>query len=167
MRLNLRRAVVATGLVAGLTMVIGPTESYAQGYTYAPGGGYYYAGPGYRGYTYPAYAYTYWTPGRSALPSGYYAYPTGGPYYYQYYAPASAIPAWSAPASRPAPAAATSREAELEARISRLETIIDGLSGGATPAAPSYYPAGGSNIERDSRYPNWSFDYNQQVAHNM
>lgn len=90
---DLRNRAVVTGLVVGLTMVVGATETYAQGYATTPGGGCYYVSPANRGYTYPAYAYTYWGQGRSTVPSGYYAYPADGPYDYQPFAPAAVAPA--------------------------------------------------------------------------
>jgi len=177
---NLRKTIAATGLLAVLTMIAGTSRVYAQGYVYSPGGGYYYAGAANSGYTYPSYSYSYWSQGRSTVPSGYYTAPSGGGYYYQPFAPAVGSPT-PAPAPRgPAPVASapapapytTAREAALEARVRRLESAIDNLNRGAVRTTVpsgnnSYFPEGNTRIERDSRYPNWSFDHSQWLAHNL
>jgi hypothetical protein len=173
---RLATAVLAVGVLVGASA----DQALAQGYTATNGG--YYANPG-GGYYYPSYAYGYQTPTGATLPSGYYAYPDGnGGYYYQYYAPrtqAARPTTVRPPAVVAQPGAPSARELALEARIQRLETRVNNLifatsaraavNVQAAPVAPdyTYYEPGNPNVQRDSRYPNYSFDYSSWIAHNL
>ncbi|MEO6808632.1 MAG: hypothetical protein ABI353_05920 [Isosphaeraceae bacterium] len=183
-RNNLARIVTAV-LAAGILVGANADQALGQAYTSTNGGGY-YANPG-GGYYYPSYAYGYQTSTGATLPSGYYAYPNGsGGYYYQYYAPQTqaARPTTARPAARPPVAAAqlstaSTRVLALEARVRSLEARVNNLISAASTRAATTYQAvstapsytytepGNPNVERDSRYPNYSFDYSSWLAHNL
>lgn len=184
---NLARIATAF-LMAGILVGVSSDHALGQVNTNtSANGGVYYVNPG-GGYYYPSYAYAYRTPTGATLPSGYYAYPDGnGGYYYQYFAPQTraARPTTARPAARPPvvatqPSAPSARELALEARVRNLEARFNDLISAdsaraaaatyqAAPAVPSYtyYEPGNPNVERDSRYPNYSFDYSSWLAHNM
>jgi len=177
---NLARIATAV-LAAGILMGLNADQALGQGYTSTNGGGYYANHGG--GYYYPSYAYGYQTPTGATLPSGYYAYPNGnGGYYYQYYAPQTraARPTTTHPPAVVAqPSTVSAREAALEARVRTLEARVNNLISATSaraattyqtaPSAPiyTYHEPGNPNIERDTRYPNYSFDYSSWIAHNL
>lgn len=137
-----------------------------QGYYSQPGQGYYYNPSG--GYYYPTYSYGYQTRAGTAASSGYYSY-DGNYYYYSYPSQGAA-----AEPPRPAPAAdSTARLAAMEARIRTLEERLQRAE--SNPPVQVYVPATPAaevaanrdySVERDPRYPNWRFDYNDWMAHN-
>lgn len=142
--------VLITALVAVASLLdLGAPAARAQGYYYNSAQGYSYSAP--PGYSYPRYNYT-------TQPSGYYANPPqGGSYFFNYQgsaAPSPALPAGPSRAATPV--------------INNYYYYIYQSPPAATPPpSNSYYQAGNTRIERDGRYPNWSFDYALWQQHNM
>lgn len=166
MQAKLRSMALVGACVVGGFLTLGASQVRAQGYYYDPARGYTYSTP--EGYRYPTYAYGYQASGGTATSAGYYAYPSGGNYYYYYSNPNQTPRVNPNPTPRvaPAPNSPSAREAQLANQVQEMNARLRRLEAALAPAPPSTV----TTMPPASSYggsPNWSFDYNDWLAHNL